>query len=230
MFSLKIRISQFDCDSTFQSLWPQVRQKIDALESESLPVLLLKRMQDTSLSVLLNILNRLNDVQRNALYCYIIALCRTNIHSALTNSLARTEAGQSIAFSGLRLHTDTLGGLTLFADGIEINYDQLLKSRQAVEALGGKAFLVKMAMPLLSKNQRDRILLNAVRQSKYQSVILEKGNQLLKNAGIILTIADLDLTEDPEDHPDNAGKPIFPAALKNALVDAFADFVRTELA
>lgn len=230
MFCLNISIDRFDYNKTFQALWPQLQRKINKMESDDMRVLLLQQMQDTALNMLLQTLRRMEEAQRNALFCRVIEISHSRIHTALTNAL-NSGLGQSVRFSGLRLHDGGDGRLTLLADGVEVNFDRLLKNERVVQALGGKAFLVKMAMPLIPLSQREKMLVNAVRQSKYQAAILSRGNQMLEEAGISLTISGLDVADGETEAAKDAeshNQPLLSTELSNALVDAFSDYLLAE--
>ena len=129
-----VTVSEIDFDRSCYSIAPLVFRKLSEKPDPGLAVKFLNRLGMDGLPIVLNILNRLSEADKNELVIIGVNSFREKIMSVIKKVLSEYALSEAISFGGIAARSSG-GKIEITVFGLELDYAQLAGSRLIAEKL-----------------------------------------------------------------------------------------------
>lgn len=235
MLSASVKISDIDYEKTLRQMFPDIKAKIEAMESGNMAVRLFKKLGDDALPVALSLLGQLEWETETELLVHLVNTYSTDICRELNKALAKNEWGKNVVIGSLWVEQQN-NGLCLQARNVKANYKALIdmagKDRKLGTLLDGLMGFAKVGVKLLlglAPDALERKALDLLWRGENKKKLMTMAKDALDKYGVALKLDDIQLMQEnvPAVKVIEA-KPQFtlPEKLETELLDAVAGFLK----
>jgi len=256
MIEGKFNISFIDYDESFRKLFPKFIEKAESADSPGMVLKFFIKMGESSLPVIIKIMNYMNEAEKEIILLTIIGQFRKQICDILNQFLGRHGLGNAVRIGQIdAVKSDETVGFSLIARDVMINYDELLKSDfvnqnidgymdKVIHNRGVRGSIVKetakMALKIGAKalsnelEKRGADLLNRADVNEKIAGILTDG---LKRAGLCMNIKSINLEQKKLESDENIvdmtfreeTRLRFPEEIEESLMDAVVKYLKESI-
>ncbi len=214
MIYAQIIIKEINYEKSFKNLFPLGIRKFRQLESSNLMIRFLLKMGDASMTAALGILELMDEKSKGELLCGLVNLYCQEIQSALNTLLQNDDLGKNICIGDICIEQGTDGQLLFLARNIKVDYASLAKNhkvKQKIRDYAGKAVkktifgginilqkaaadgagMVAEVAAGVAPKEVEKKAVSVINQEENKSRLLEMAEQVLKERGLCVELADL---------------------------------------
>lgn len=193
MISINIKVVDIEYERTFQQIFPFLKEKLGTAESKNLLICLFQKLDDAALSVLLGIMERLQEGTKYELLAMCLNAYSGRICEILNAELAKHPYGKHLKIG--RVFTIHEGkALYLRVDQIQVDYKGLVK-----ETVTGKMGSVAS---LLVGEKLEKLALEFLWTEESRQKLIELMQDALGKYGFAMGLADIQMMKDTEEYGD----------------------------
>ncbi len=253
MLNAKITISNVNYESCLKSVFPRIMRMAQSMESSRMSVRFLNGMGDDLLPVCLEIMGNMSQEEKNAALISVLEVYNGKIKNMLDLLLNRYELGNAVQIRKIcAVSSEGGSGISLIADGVEVDYNALLKTGivsrymdlyadKAVEKFGikGVGFLKGAAKVALSTafktvpGEMEKKGVSLFGKPDINDRVKNILKSILERRGLELTVDEISLSqeqmkEEPETE-NSENRAYLPEAIKASLVDAAVKYLKNSV-
>lgn len=213
MIHAEIAIRQIQYEKSFENLFPIAIEKCKKMDNPNLAIRFLLKMENASMTVILSILNMMDERCKGELLCGFANLYCQEIQSALNALLQQDKLGKNICIGDIHMEQASGGQMLLIGRSIRADYAGIMKNdtvkekigeyaNQAVKKsiFGGIGLLQKVAADgagLVAEiaaeaapDMMEKAMLAVLNKAENKSRLLQMAEQVLDERGICVKLED----------------------------------------
>lgn len=197
MLATNITIKNIDYEKTLEGVFPLLREKLAEKESEHMTIRLFQKLEDASLPIALDIMNRLPKETKTELMVQILNSYSSLIRNKLNEKLADHHIGKHLNVGEVSIiEKDDV--LYLWIGQVKANYSLLVR-----ELMPGRLGLFGgLAGTLMGENLEEHALKLLWNEERKQSALALARN-VVTQYGIVMDLEDIELMKDTNEASDS---------------------------
>ncbi len=220
MLAINIKADRIDYEKTLVNLYPAIKERLAAAESQNMIIRLFQKLDDAALPVLLSFMGNLSETAKNQLVAQCLKVCSKKLGDILNRELGKHPFGKCLRVGEV---SGVCGndGISLWFSRVYVDYKGLVKEKLGDKIGGIASFLVsdkmeKMALEFLWTDKRKR-------------KIIDFAKNALNQHGFVVELVDIQIRLDMEDVDvsiETTESFELPDEVEDEILDALAAFLR----
>lgn len=187
-YEIILMLDGIEYDKTIKTLLPGIIEKCSIENGRNMIFRLLKKLDDTAVSIASDILSRISEKDKTELLRCLVNYYDSEL-TGIINRILRDTMGEGTGLSGITVRSNSNAPLELVLCNVEINPDALINKLPS-----GAAMLIK---PLLKMGGgQEHTVLNFIQQNRLiWGALISKLEAKLSEKGFYMHIRDVEINE-----------------------------------
>ena len=190
MLAISIKADRIDYEKTLENLYPAIKERLAAAESQNMIIRLFQKLDDAALPVLLSFMGNLSETAKNELVAKCLKVCSARLDDMLNRELGKHPFGKCLRVGGV---SGVCGneGISLWLSQVYVDYKGLVK-----EKLGGK---IGGIASFLVSDKIEKTALELLWTDESKQKIIDLAKNALNQHGFVMELEDIQIRLDMED-------------------------------
>lgn len=220
MISVNIKVVDIEYERTFQQIFPLLKEKLGAVESNNLFIRLFQKLDDAALPVLLGIMERLPESTKDEILAACLNTYSGRICMALNAELLKHSYGKFLKTGRVSIVQEE-NALYFWIIQIQVDYKGLVREK-ITGKMGGIA-------SLFVGEKLEKLALELLWTEENKQKLIKLAQAALGKYGFVMGLADIQMTKDMERYVESIETEehlLLTDEMEMDILDALAGYLR----